>query len=103
MKNIFEKIPSDLSSEVFESLIDSESIKIERIVSKGQSSPKEGWYDQVNNEWVIILKGHAVVLFDCGKDFHLAEGDFLNMKSHQKHKITLTYPVRETVSLAIHY
>ena len=60
LQNIFSAIPSDLSGEAFETLIENDSIKIERIVSKGQQTP---WYDQAQNEWVMILKG-AVLSFD---------------------------------------
>ena len=36
-------------------------LKIERIISQGQASPPEFWYDQAWNEWVIVLKGRRHV------------------------------------------
>jgi cupin 2 domain-containing protein len=32
-------------------------LKIERIISQGQSSPPEFWFNQAWNEWMIVLKG----------------------------------------------
>ena len=64
MNNIFEALPENLETEVFEKLINSDTIKIERIISKGHSSPESGWYDQETNEWVIVLKGEAKLVFD---------------------------------------
>ena len=33
--------------------------KIERIVSRGHASPEDFWYDQEENEWVMVVKGTA--------------------------------------------
>lgn len=103
MNNIFKDIPKDLSSEVFEDLSQSKNIKIERIISKGHSSPEVGWYDQVQNEWVIVLKGEAVLAFDNKPDIKLSQGDYLNISAHQKHKVSWTTSEEETIWLAIHY
>lgn len=101
--NIFDNLPADLSDEVFETLAESSSVKIERIVSKGQRSPKTGWYDQAQNEWVIVLKGEAIIQFDDATSATLKAGDYLNIKAHQKHKVSWTDPESETLWLAVHY
>ncbi len=103
MKNIFADIPSDLTTEVFESLVDSDKVKVERIISKGHSSPQSGWYDQDTNEWVIVLKGEAIILFDDQRSYHLKVGDHLKIKTHQKHKVSWTAADVETIWLAVHY
>lgn len=66
MKNLLKNIPQNLPDERFETLVKNENIHIERIVSKGHSSPKEGWYDQDQNEWVLVLKGAARLAFEDG-------------------------------------
>jgi cupin 2 domain-containing protein len=43
MQNLYDAIPEESKSEVFDLLLDSEVIKIERIVSKGHKSPASGW------------------------------------------------------------
>ncbi len=103
MTNIFDKIPQELKFEVFESLVDTANIKIERIISKGQKSPKDGWYDQDKNEWVMVLRGEAVLLFEDKSSVRLKDGDYLNIEAHKKHRVDWTDPNRETIWLAVYY
>jgi cupin 2 domain-containing protein len=101
--NIFSDIPADLSQEIIEDLVSAENIKIERIISKGHKSPESGWYDQEENEWVILLQGEARLLFKDGETVSLTAGDYLNIAAHKKHKVEWTTPEKETIWLAIHY
>jgi cupin 2 domain-containing protein len=103
MNNIFDDIPEDLHSEVFESLVDSDNVRIERIISKGHTSPDTGWYDQDNNEWVIVLKGAAILTFADASTVKLMVGDHINISAHEKHRVSWTIPDTETIWLAIHY
>lgn len=64
MNNIFAQLPTDLEQEHFQDLLKSSTVRIERIVSHGQQSPAEGWYDQAENEWVLVLEGAAVILLE---------------------------------------
>ncbi|PCI07983.1 MAG: cupin [Gammaproteobacteria bacterium] len=102
-ENIFKHIPENLDDELVELLVQSKKIKIERIISKGHTSPATGWYDQDNDEWVLILKGAAIIVFDNGGEFSLGAGDYLTIPAHVKHKVTWTDLEKETVWLAIHY
>lgn len=101
--NIYSAIPANLEQEVFERLAGSTRVTIERILSKGQQSPSSGWYDQEKNEWVIVLKGKAVLAFENQEDVYLNEGDYINIPPHKKHKVTWTDPDSETIWLAVHY
>jgi len=103
MSNIFAALPENLTEEVFETLIDSDKVTIERIISKGHSSPQTGWYDQESNEWVIVLKGEAKLGFENKPDVHLKEGDYINIAAHCRHRVISTPPNKETIWLAIHY
>ncbi|UJP05311.1 MAG: cupin domain-containing protein [Nitrosomonas sp.] len=100
LQNIFSAIPNELAHEVFETLIENGTIKIERIISKGQQSP---WYDQEKNEWVMVLKGRAMLSFDDDTSALLQEGDFINIPSRKRHRVSWTDPDQETIWLAIHY
>lgn len=101
--NLFDSLPEDITEELFTNIIHRDNIKIERIVSKGHTSPQSGWYDQEDNEWVIVLKGEARLSFKNGEDVLLVSGSHLNIPAHTKHKVTWTTPDTETVWLAVHY
>jgi cupin 2 domain-containing protein len=104
MSNIFSSLPADLQNEAFDDLLNRPNIRIERIVSKGHRSPAQGWYDQEENEWVIVLDGAAVILLEEGnRELRLDKGDYVNIPAHSRHRVTWTDPERPTVWLAIFY
>ncbi len=102
--NIFSDIPKQIPDELFEMLAEAAHCKIERIVSKSHSTPDDYWYDQEKNEWVMILKGSAGLLFEGSYDIVVMNaGDYVNIPAHRKHRVQWTDPKEETVWLAIHY
>lgn len=106
--NIFDLIdtdlmPNDLDKEQLDVLLQSDHIKIEIIVSTGQSSPETGWYDQPDNEWVIVLAGEAILSFEGADDCQLSAGSHLNIPAHTRHRVKWTSPNTATIWLAIHY
>ena len=101
--NIYNQIPDNLSAEVFEVLVQSKDVKIERIISKGHKSPDTGWYDQEQNEWVLVLKGNASICFEDETMIELNVGDYINISAHSKHRVISTSAITETIWLAIHY
>ena len=103
MNNIFDAIPENIDTEIFELLAKSNGTRIERIISKGHKSPDSGWYDQEKNEWVLVLRGEAILLFEDGTSVNLKAGDYINIPAHKKHKVEWTDPEIETVWLAVHY
>ncbi len=103
-RNIFRNIPEKISDEIFEKILENNNVRIERIISKGHSTPKDFWYDQEENEWVILLKGSAEILFKNNSVIiHLKVGDYLNINSHVKHRVEYTDPNIETIWLAVFY
>lgn len=101
--NIFEAVPTSLESEIFEDIIKSPNIRVERIISNGQSTPEGSWYDQDEHEWVMVLEGAAVLGFEGGSSIRLNKGDYLNIPAHCKHKVSWTDPDQITLWLAIFY
>jgi cupin 2 domain-containing protein len=101
--NIFRSIPGDFSEEIFTVMVESEGVRIERIVSTGQSSPSTGWYDQEEHEWVMVLEGEAVLSFPEAEDIRLKAGDYLNIPAHRKHRVSWTKPNVRTIWLAVFY
>ena len=102
LNNLFTGIPDKLDKEFFEVLKQDKHIKIERIVSKGQTSPDKGWYDQPQNEWVIVIKGEAIITFE-DKSVSMKAGSYIDIPANTKHKVSWTNPQLETVWLAVHY
>jgi len=102
-RNIYDSIPLDLAAEFFEDIARSPSVRIERIVSKGHTTPENGWYDQDEHEWVIVLKGKAVLEFEDGSTCDMETGDYLNIPAHSKHKVSWTDSDQATLWLAVFY
>jgi len=106
VKNIFSKIPKDIPKELFEQIISSNDIKIERIISKGHQTEEGKWYDQNKNELVILLKGNAKLMIkEENKDviIKMKAGDYINIPKHVKHRVEKTSQKEETIWLAIFY
>lgn len=103
LKNIFQYLPEDLEEEYVEKLIESNNIKIEKIVSHGHKSPKDFWYDQDQNEFVILIQGEAELLFEDGKKVKMVKGDYLNIPSHVKHRVEWTATGEHTYWIAVFY
>lgn len=104
MDNLFAEIPAKLAAELSEPLLKSSTVRIERIVSHGQASADNYWYDQEEDEWVVVLKGKAQLRFE-GEDepLELEPGDYLNIPAHQRHRVEWTAPDELTVWLAVFY
>jgi len=104
MDNLFANLPIDLSTEATESLLESATLRIERIVSQGQSSANGDWYDQEEHEWVVILQGKAQLRFeDDNQLLDLEPGDYLNIPAHRRHRVEWTATDQVTVWLAVFY
>lgn len=103
MPNILSSIPADLPEEAFEELLRARHVRIERILSKGHASPPEGWYDQEEHEWVLVLEGAGKVLFEDGTEVLLNKGGYLHIPARVRHKVTWTDPDSTTIWLAIFY
>jgi len=100
--NIFDiKGVKGRSAEVFETLAEG-SAKIERIVSNGQKTPVNEWYDQETDEWVVLLQGQATVFFENMGEKELTAGDYLLIPARQKHRVTYTSESPECIWLAVH-
>lgn len=103
VNNVLADIPVNLEKEVVESIVNSQGVRIERIVSYGHTSPETGWYDQEESEWVVVLQGSGTLVFEGSTHQTLKEGDCVNIPAHKKHKVAWTDPLQPTVWLAVFY
>ena len=69
----------------------------------GQASPPGFWYDQPQDEWVIVLRGAAGLLVEGEPEQRLGPGDFVFLPARKRHRVTWTGPDEPTVWLAVHF
>src|ERR1700756_5027726 len=85
--NFFADLPKHLPEELVQTLINDASVRIERIVSHGHASPDGFWYDQDQNEWVMVVKGEARLRFEGDEQpVGMKPGAWLNIPAHRKHR-----------------
>lgn len=57
--NLFAQRPPPGHDEAFEPLLERPGLRLERIVSHGHATPPGEWYDQEQDEWVMVLALHC--------------------------------------------
>ncbi len=78
-------------------------LRIERIVSTGQASAPDFWYDQASDEFVVLLAGAARLRFQAGDiSLDLKPGDWIEIPAHRRHRVEWTQADPPTVWLAVH-
>lgn len=102
-ENLLTNIPNQIPEEMFRDIMVAEAVRIEQIVSRGHSTPEGEWYDQQQNEWVLVIKGAGILVFEDGSEVVLNPGDHLNIPAHKKHRVSWTAPEEETIWLAVFY
>jgi cupin 2 domain-containing protein len=103
--NLFADVPAaSAGDEAFSEIFARPGLKIERIISQGQTSPPEFWFDQAWNEWVIVLKGSAMLQFaDEPATRALGEGDYVFIPARKRRSVQWTDPQQPTIWLAVHF
>jgi cupin 2 domain-containing protein len=102
--NLYAPPPKDLTNESVEIVGEvSDTLKIERIVSRGHRSPPGFWYEQETDEWVVLLQGEATLRFENPKEeIFLKRGDWVLIPAGRRHRVEETIADTETVWLAVH-
>ncbi len=116
--NILNLSSQDLSTsrneniELFQSMFKTENSHIERIISTGQFTPSEEWYDQERDEFVVLMQGEATLLIEIiisgneqkeFKEIKLKKGDYINIPKHVRHQVKETSKDEACIWLAFHY
>ena len=102
--NLQQGIPADLPEEFSEVLAQGRNLRIERIVSCGHTSAPDFWYDQEEDEFVLLVSGRARLEFaDGGEPMSLATGDWLTIPAHCRHRVAWTDPETDTVWLVVFF
>jgi len=102
--NLLAGLPDASSGEKFETLLERNGVRMERIVSHGQATPDGEWYDQEGDEWVMVIAGRAGLLIEGESQPRvLGPGDHADLPAHCRHRVTWTDPDGPTVWLAVHW
>jgi cupin 2 domain-containing protein len=102
LANLLSSLPDASAAEITEALVSARGVRLERIVSHGQVSPADSWYDQDEAEWVLVLSGNArLAIAGEREDRLLRAGDAIFLPAHCRHRVTWTDPDRPTVWLAL--
>ena len=82
-------------------------VRVERIVSRAYSSPPGFWYDQEEDEWVMVFSGSARLEFaavdTAPETLQLDAGDHVLIPAHTRHRVAWTDPDQDTIWLAVFY
>jgi cupin 2 domain-containing protein len=103
LTNIFDDLPAQMAAESFTELLARPGVRIERIISTGQTTPIDTPYDQAHDEWVLLLRGSADLWIEGKGEQTLRPGDHLLIPAHSVHRVTRTSMTEPTVWLAIHF
>jgi len=102
MTNLFDDVPRELTAERIDVLLETPTLRLERIVSTGHATPPGEWYDADRDEWVVVLRGRAQLRIEGeAADRALGVGDHLLLRAHVRHRVEWTET--PTVWLALHY
>ena len=105
MNNLLNIATLDFSQnkEITEILATGKNLRIERIISTGQVTASDFWYDQTENEFVIILQGDAQLLIEGETEIHLKTGDYLLIPAHCRHQVTYTSTTPPCIWLTVFF
>ncbi|MBD1918619.1 MULTISPECIES: cupin [Cyanophyceae] len=65
------------TAEAFTALFETPQLRVERILSIGQTTPPNEWYDQSQDEWVVLLQGSATLTYEDGAFLAMGPGDYV--------------------------
>jgi cupin 2 domain-containing protein len=103
IQNLFSGIGHEGRAEKITALLSAPNVRIDRIVSNGQASPPDFWWDQDWAEWVVLLTGAAGIMFEGDKTPHeLRPGDYVHIPAHVRHRVEWTHKEQPTIWLAVH-
>ena len=84
--NLFDYTLPEAGREALAVLHEDRRIRIERIVS---NLARTQWYDQGQDEWLVLLKGSAKLAVEQTR-VTLGEGDTLFLPAHCRHRVLST-------------
>ena len=103
LTNLLADIPADMPDEVFQTLVSTEAVRVERIISLGHTSPAGHWLDQARARMGGGAARRGAVGVRGRRADRFVPGAFVNIPAHRRHRVVWTAPDEPTIWLAIHY
>ena len=100
VQSLFTDLDGPGAVETFTPILEKTGLRIERIDSHGQASPEGFWYDQSQDEWVLLVRGEAVLEIADQPPLNLKSGDHLLVRAHIRHRVASTSA--DALWLAVH-
>jgi quercetin dioxygenase-like cupin family protein len=101
--NLLHDLPAGTHEEILTEVLSRNRVRIERIVSTGQATPKDKPYRQEHDEWVLLLAGAAGLRIEGEGERDLRPGDHVLIAAHRSHWVTWTAKDEPTIWLAVHF
>jgi len=99
--SLFAEVPRELPAELTTVLASGSGARVERIVSRGHATADGEWYEQHEDEWVLIVARAARLELSDGESVELAPGDWVDLPAGLRHRVAWTAPDIETIWLAV--
>lgn len=99
-RSIFTQLSGPLGEEVTSSLLKKPDLLIECIHSNGNASSEGYWYDQQEDEWVLLARGSATLDVANQDPIKMIAGDYIFIRKHLRHRVSEVST--DAVWLAIH-
>ncbi len=100
VENFLANVGADSGAEEFLTLLENSAAHIGRIVSHGHGSPDGFFYNQPNDEWVMLVRGSATLEYADGARIEMRAGDYVTISRHVKHRVASVSD--DAVWLAVH-
>jgi cupin 2 domain-containing protein len=77
-------------------------VRVERIVSSGQSTEADAWLVGARDEWVALLHGEAELRYEDGSRLLLGAGDHVLIPGGERHRVERTSIDPPAIWIAVH-
>ena len=91
----------DKKEEYTEIILQNEHLRLERIISSGHISPEGFWYEQDEDEWVMVMAGEGEIIWENGEVSLLKGGESLLIPRKKRHRVSYTSTNPPCIWLAV--
>ena len=102
IESLWAEVPEHSADEQILTLLERPGVRVERIISWGHATPEDAPYDQLGDEWVMLVQGAARLWIEGQGEIALGAGDHFLIPARRRHRVIWTTPDEPTIWLAVH-